>query len=255
MNYIDGDQISIAIDLDQGARLASVQWRDLEFAVPFRGQDHTWGWFSMVPFAGRINNGIIIDRVGKKYQLPTNIDPPHALIGFGYRSSWEDIGQGMQILELPEPFSGATIIQKFEVLENALRWSLNYESNNCDLPVTLGFHPWIARDIGRGGNAEISFQAKNMYKKGGDQLPTGDLIPMPPPPWDDTFTDVIGSPEILWANAALMTIDFDSPYLMVYSGDQEGICFEPVTTPPDSQNLGIVGKSDIECLMTFYDHD
>ncbi len=52
MLNIDGDQISIAIDLDQGARLASVQWRDMQFVVPFRGQDLTWGWFSMVPFAG-----------------------------------------------------------------------------------------------------------------------------------------------------------------------------------------------------------
>jgi len=42
MLSIDGDQISIAIDLDQGARLASVQWRDMQFVVPFRGQDLTW---------------------------------------------------------------------------------------------------------------------------------------------------------------------------------------------------------------------
>ena len=34
MLNIDGDQISIAIDLDQGARLASVQWRDMEFVLP-----------------------------------------------------------------------------------------------------------------------------------------------------------------------------------------------------------------------------
>jgi aldose 1-epimerase len=84
---IDGDQISIAIDLDQGARLASVQWRDLQFVVPFRGQDLTWGWFSMVPFAGRIKDGIIKDSKGKKHQLPNNFDPPHALIGFGAHSS------------------------------------------------------------------------------------------------------------------------------------------------------------------------
>ena len=82
MLNIDGDQISIAIDLDQGARLASVQWRDMQFAVPFRGQDLSWGWFSMVPFAGRIKDGIIKDSKGNKYQLPNNFDPPHALIGF-----------------------------------------------------------------------------------------------------------------------------------------------------------------------------
>jgi aldose 1-epimerase len=45
MLNIDGDQISIGIDLDQGARLTSVQWRDMQFVVPFRGQNYTWGWF------------------------------------------------------------------------------------------------------------------------------------------------------------------------------------------------------------------
>jgi len=64
MLNIDGDQISIAIDLDQGARLASVQWRDMQFVAPFRGQDLTWGWFSTAPFAGRIKDGIIKDSKG-----------------------------------------------------------------------------------------------------------------------------------------------------------------------------------------------
>ena len=71
MLNIDGDQISIGIDLDQGARLTSVQWRDMQFAVPFRGQNYTWGWFSMVPFAGRIRDGIIKDKKAKSinYQI------------------------------------------------------------------------------------------------------------------------------------------------------------------------------------------
>ena len=149
MLNIDGDQISIGIDLDQGARLTSVQWRDMQFAVPFRGQNYTWGWFSMVPFAGRIRDGIIKDLNGNEYQLPNNFDPPHALIGFGATSSWEDIGNGAQYLELPEPFNGASVTQRYEILDNAIRWSLDYEATGCDLPVTLGFHPWFARDIGK----------------------------------------------------------------------------------------------------------
>jgi len=43
MLNIDGDQISIAIDLDQGARLASLQWRDMEFVTPFAGDVLRWG--------------------------------------------------------------------------------------------------------------------------------------------------------------------------------------------------------------------
>jgi hypothetical protein len=36
----------------------------MQFAVPFRGQDLTWGWFSMVPFAVRIKDVIIKDTKG-----------------------------------------------------------------------------------------------------------------------------------------------------------------------------------------------
>ena len=165
MLNIDGDQISIGIDLDQGGRLASLQWRDMQFVVPFRGQNYSWGWFSMVPFAGRIRDGIIKDKKGNEYQLPNNFDPPHALFGYGATSSWEDIGNGAQYLELPAPFNGASVTQRYEILDNAIRWSLDYEAAGCDLPVTLGFHPWFARDIGKGDGAEIIFNARKMFKK------------------------------------------------------------------------------------------
>ena len=251
MLNIDGDQISIAIDLDQGARLASVQWRDMQFAVPFRGQDLTWGWFSMAPFAGRIKDGIIKDSKGNRYQLPNNFDPPHALIGYGAQSSWEDIGGGRQHLELPSPFNGATVTQSYEILDNAIRWSLDYEANGCDLPVTLGFHPWFAREIGKGDSAELLFAANKMFKRGDDYLPTGEITTPTQPPWDDTFMEIKGVPEIIWPRAARLTMECDTPYYMVYSQDEDGICIEPVTAPPDAQNLGIQGESYIECLITF----
>jgi aldose 1-epimerase len=251
MLNIDGDQISISIDLDQGARLTSLQWRDMEFVLPFRGQNYTWGWFAMAPFAGRIRDGVIRNSKGEAIQLPTNIDPPHALIGFGASSSWDDIGNGAQLLQLPPPFNGASVTQRFEILDDAIRWSLDYEAAGCDLPVTLGFHPWFPRDIGRGAGAEIDFKANKMFERGGDYLPTGRLITPKDEPWDDTFTELIGGAEIIWPGAAKVSMESDSPYFMVYSQDQEGICLEPVTAPPDAQNLGIVGNTYIETLITF----
>jgi aldose 1-epimerase len=227
---IDSDQISIAIDLDQGARLASVQWRDMQFVVPFRGQDLTWGWFAMAPFAGRVKNGVVRDLKGSEYQLPTNFDPPHALNGQAVLSSWEDLGGGRQFLELPSLYDGATVTQSYEILDNAIRWSLEYEANGCQLPVTLGFHPWFAREIGKGDS---------------------ELISPSTPPWDDTFVEVLGTPEIIWPGAAKVTVESDTPYWHIYDQDEDGICIEPVTAPPDSQNLKIQGESYIECLITF----
>jgi aldose 1-epimerase len=251
MLNIDGDQISISIDLDQGARLTSLQWMDMEFVLPFRGQNYTWGWFAMAPYSGRIRNGVIRNSKGEEIQLPTSIDPPHALIGFGASSSWEDIGNGAQLLQLPPPFNGASVTQRFEILDDAIRWSLDYEAVGCDLPVTLGFHPWFPRDIGKGGGAEIKFQANKMFERGSDYLPTGRLITPKDEPWDDTFTELIGGAEIIWPGAAKVSMESDSPYLMIYSQDQEGICLEPVTAPPDAQNLGIIGNTYIETLITF----
>ena len=37
MQFIDDAEFQVAIDLDQGARIASIKWRDIEFAMPFRG--------------------------------------------------------------------------------------------------------------------------------------------------------------------------------------------------------------------------
>jgi aldose 1-epimerase len=143
------------------------------------------------------------------------------------------------------------VTQSYEILDNALRWSLEYEANSCDLPVTLGFHPWFAREIGKGDSAELLFAANKMFKRGDDYLPTGEIISPTQPPWDDTFMEIKGVPEIVWPGAARLTMECDTPYCMVYSQDDEGICIEPVTAPPDAQNLGIKGETYIECLITF----
>ena len=37
MQYIDDAEFQIAIDLDNGARITSITWRDMQFAVPYRG--------------------------------------------------------------------------------------------------------------------------------------------------------------------------------------------------------------------------
>ncbi|MCX6454588.1 MAG: galactose mutarotase, partial [Actinobacteria bacterium] len=78
MQHIDGSEISVGIDLDQGARIASLQWRDLQFVVPFRGTPLSWGWYSMSPWAGRVRDGLMKDASGVEHTLPTNWLPPHA---------------------------------------------------------------------------------------------------------------------------------------------------------------------------------
>ena len=251
MQHIDGSEISVGIDLDQGARIASIQWRDLQFAVPFRGTPLSWGWYAMAPWAGRIRDGLITDSKGVEHTLPTTWAAPNAIHGFGMTSSWQDIGPGRARLELPAPYNNAVVEQRIEVLDDAIRWVLEYEANGCDLPAWLGFHPWFPRELDRGGAAEVNFHADKMFKRGDEKLIQNELIAPLPEPWDDTFVGVRGIPEVLWPGAARLTVESDSPYWVVYTEDSDGVCIEPQTAPPDAQNMGIVGDHYLEALFTF----
>jgi aldose 1-epimerase len=162
---IDNGEISLAIDIDQGARISSIRFHEIECAVPFRGETLTWGWYAMAPWAGRIRDGLISGPTGEVFQLPINLAAPHAIHGFGLTASWEEIGNGAFAVDFPEPYRGARVEQRFELLDNALRWSLEYEKGKCELPFWMGFHPWFPRELERGGAVEIDFHPSQMLER------------------------------------------------------------------------------------------
>ena len=52
MQFIDDAEFQINIDLDNGARISSLLWRDLQITVPFRGSVLNYGWYALGPWAG-----------------------------------------------------------------------------------------------------------------------------------------------------------------------------------------------------------
>ena len=254
MQFIDDAEFQINIDLDNGARISSLLWREMQVTVPFRGSLLNYGWYGLGPWAGRIRDGLIKDSSGKVFELPTNIDPPNAIHGFGFTSSWQDIGPGRALLQLPAPYNGATLEQKIEVLDDAIRWSLEYDANGCELPAWLGLHPWFARDIGAGSELELQFNPGKMLQRDNDGLPTGELVAPSKGAWDDAFTEVRGVPSLIWDDVLQIDIESDAPWWVVYTEDSEGICIEPQTAPPDAANLNLIPKHDahyVEALFTF----
>ena len=251
MQYLDDGDLSLVIDLDQGARISSLLFRDLEITLPSRGSLVNWGWYSMAPWAGRIRDGLITDPSGVEHQLPIVIDPPHALHGFGVMYGWQDLGKGRARLEFPEPYLGASVTQQIELVDDAIRWSLEYESGGNELPFWLGLHPWFARELGRGGSAELEFHAEEMLVRGSDGIPTGERRTPGRGPFDDAFTKVMGAPKITWEDVLSVTIESDAPWWVVYTEDSEGICVDPQSAPPDAANLGIKGDDYLEALFVF----
>ncbi len=251
MQFIDDADFQIRIDDDQGANIASVMWREMEFALPFRGSPLNHGWYSLAPWAGRIPDGQIQSPDGKVHQLPTNVAPPHAIHGFGFVSSWQEIGPGRSLLHLPKPYGSATVEQKVEVLDDAIRWSLEYDPGDCDLPAWFGFHPWFPRELERGGFLELEFSAEKMLLRDSEGIATSELVKPGPQPWDDAFTQIRGTPTLIWEDAARIEIESDAPWWVVYTEDSDAICVEPQTAPPNAANLGISGENYLEALFIF----
>ena len=256
MQFIDDADFQVAIDLDQGARIASLTWRDMQFATPFRGDLASYGWFAMAPWTGRISEGEIADASGKTFTLPQTLYPPHAALGLGYTASWQEVGPGRSRLELPKPYQGASIEQTIEVLDDAIRWSIEYDAGNCELPGWLGLHPWFNRDLDQGDSAEVIFTAKKMLARDDEKIPLdlssgGKLISPTSGPWDDQFTEISGVPAIVWGNAARIDIESDAPWWGVNTEDNDSVSLQPMSAPSDAAKLGIVGEHYVEALFTF----
>lgn len=211
----------------------------------------TWGWFAMVPWAGRIDKGIIKDTFGREFILPTHWDPPHAEHGYGFVSSWESLGPNSSRVNMPAPYTPSYAEQVIAVSGNTLTWSLTYFPNGCTLPAWVGFHPWIPKKIAGGQECELSFSAEKMLLRDQNSIPTGDLVDIPPPPWDDAFLGVTRSPVIRWEGQAQIEISASVPWWVVYNEDPQALCVEPQTAPPNAANLGIEGAHSITATFTF----
>ena len=131
-------EISLEIDVDQGlvslpSAFMRLSVRCLFVARPLPGVGMRW-------LHGRANrDGLIKDASGNEYQLPVNLAAPNAIHGFGITSSWEELGDGYFSLDLPAPYRGARVEQRYEILDNALRWSLEYE-----LVIAIYLFGWVS---------------------------------------------------------------------------------------------------------------
>ena len=205
----------------------------------------------MVPWAGRIDRGIVRDTSGNEFNLPTHWDPPHAEHGFGFSSAWISLGSNRSRINMPIPYAPAYAEQTISLCGNRLTWSLEYFPNGCTLPAWVGFHPWFPKTIANGHECDLIFSPEKMLVRGVDGIPTGKLIDPPTPPWDDAFFGVSKSPKLKWGSCIQVEISSTAPWWVIYDEDPLAICVEPQTAPPNAANLGITGDKLIRATFDF----
>jgi aldose 1-epimerase len=234
-----------SVDVNKGGRLTSlvVDGHELiaapgDVVVPPDAASYAYGAFPMAPWAGRIADGLLeVD--GRSYQLPLHGED-HAMHGTTYDRTWEVGASNSEGVVLRTdlgpswPFDGEASLA-WRSLDGGLRMRLAVLAHER-MPVWVGIHPWFRRTLDDGQAVEYAFDAKEMYVRRADGLPTGQRVAVPPGPWDDCFTGVSAA-RLTWGDIEL-TMTASTDIWVVYDEREEAVCFEPQTGPPDAVRLG-----------------
>lgn len=198
-----------------------------------------YGCFPMAPYAGRMGDGLLVWR-GEQHLLPRTA-APHAIHGTVLDTPWEVVGQGDDVLHLqvpltpPWPYAG-TVRQELLLSEESLLARLVVRAGQ-DMPVVLGLHPWFPRRLARGADAQLLVSGGRQYTRGADGLPTGELAPPLPPPWDDCFCDLDAPPRLRWPGALEVEVSSSADHWVLFDQHPDALCVEAQTGPPDAVRL------------------
>ena len=232
IELVVGDAL-MTVHPDEGGRIGALRVRGHELlnddpsAAPF-----TWGCYPMVPWAGRVRRGrFAFD--GHHYQMPANM-PPHAIHGTGFTSRWEVLDAGLDYCDpatdLPWAFGGRAT-QHLQLDEHGLAAVLSVYATAHPMPAVIGWHPCFRKPVA------TQLQFGRMYPRDDDYLPLTQLVPAPPPPWDDCFIEPL-APLQLQFPTMTVTIDSDCDHWVVYDMPDDITCVEPQSGPPDAFNIG-----------------
>ncbi|MFO7589856.1 MAG: aldose 1-epimerase [Acidimicrobiia bacterium] len=231
----------VILDPDDGGRIVRLDVDGLPLLVPADVDAHAHGMFPMAPWAGRVRDGAF-EFQGEAYQLPVDA-APHAIHGTVRDRRWTveeaDATRATLSVDLGPawPFAGRAV-QRLELTPDSLALEMEVHATEVAMPVTCGWHPWWSRDLGRGEELEVELHADRMYRRDAEGIPSGEILDIVPPPWDDCFTD-LGSPVAVlrWSGAATVTIESDCACAVVFTEPAHAVCVEPQSGPPDAFNL------------------
>jgi aldose 1-epimerase len=202
-------------------------------------QGERFGCFPMVPWCGRIRDGMFRDG-GTVHRMPLN-SPPHAIHGTARDGAWRvaraDPAEAALTYDLvaPWPYPGR-VTQLVTLAEDSLTLTMSVETYESSFPAQLGWHPWFNRTLD-GQDARIDFSPAWQEERGEDHLPTGNRIDPLPGPWDDCFGMPGGVDVTLtWPERLELRVTSREEWVVVYDEQSEAVCVEPQTGPPNGLN-------------------
>lgn len=218
--------------------------------------------FPLVPFSGRIRNGLFIFQ-DQSVQLPLNFLPqPHAIHGHGWKQPWSVIEQSetkliIEYRHQADAWPWQYVAQQiFELSERQLLATITVQNqSDSAMPAGLGFHPYLVRTP----QASVSAEFDKVWLNDDEVMPLelvdataerdlrNNLI-MDQVFLDNTYTGWSRRAQISWPEwEAGLIIEAEAPlnYLVVYSPPgQKYFCVEPVSNVADAFNYAGRGFED-----------
>ena len=223
---------TVTVDAVNGGRLATLEVAGQQLLIgeaPDRGPMH-WGSFPMVPWAGRVRHArFTFD--GERHDLPLDM-PPHAIHGTAYRRAWDVEAVADEEMSMSCDLAwklGGRAWQRVAVGDTSITCALGVVAGDRAMPAEIGWHPWFTKPTA------LTFRPEAMYAHDGEGIPTGDLIPPPPGPWDDCFVNT--EPVALHYPQLTVTVSSDCDHWVVFDEPPHATCVEPQSGPPDAFNL------------------
>ena len=229
-------QAELTVDLKAGGRLSSFVLQGHEILVPRNSDPFGWGCYPMIPWAGRIRNGLF-DWEGRRMSLPINMEP-HAIHGTLYNAQWTQIAAGVAQKAFTAPWDFPGYAQsRFELSDHEFVWTIEVHAESKPMPCIVGWHPWFLRDGNRSQEAAISFAPETMYERDKTGIPTGRKIDAVPRPWDDCFENTGGPVTIQCAGGLDVEVSSDCSHWVIYDEPEHAYCIEPQSGPPNGFNF------------------
>jgi aldose 1-epimerase len=260
-----GDSAAV-IDPAAGGRVTSLVVGGHELLVQHGSDVFHWGSFPMAPWVGRLRNGRL-EFDGRAEQLPINA-PPHALHGLVTDRQWTVTATGERCVELAVDLGDATdpadpwpwpcrVTQSVALAEDRMGFRLAVHALE-PMPADIGWHPWFVRELSTPQgtvSAELDVRGGRVYLNDATGLPSGELGPPPPRPWDYCFRDLSQPPTVRWPGLLELTVDSDCDHWVFYDMEAAGLCAEPWTGPPNSLNGSaptvVTPSSPLEATMSW----
>lgn len=254
---LNADQMSLKLAPNAGGSVVSLTHRDLEIlrSGPFEtGPEFDpllFAAFPMVPFVGRIHDGML-HLEDETIILARNFPPePHAIHGHGWKNAWsvENASKTTAILRYvhrPESWPWEyTTKQVFELSPDSLTLTLILENqSNRPMPAGFGWHPYFPRQA-----AQVALPTTHIWTA---DPSTGENRPRRVSPDEDlsrlqkaetlnldtTFSLNGQAIQMTWpTHTARLMFDGVFGHATIYVPPGENyFCVEPITHAPNSMN-------------------